>query len=105
MVADLAIVFCQTSAKYFHNSIADFRTNKAGTNIDLDPQDDGYWCKAGLVLPNAIGVIGSKDKIKFLKADTTSNSLVSNDLTINESIKIIDVDIDPSETGRFYVAY
>ena len=104
-MADLAIVFCQTSAKYFHNSIIDFRTNKAGTNIDLDPQDDGYRCKAGLVLPHAIGVIGSKDKIKFLKADTTSNSIMTNDFTINESQKIIDVDIDSSETGRVFVAY
>ena len=96
---------CKTSAKYFHNSIADFHKNKVGQNINLDPQDDGYRCKAGLVLPNAIGVIGSINKIKFLRDNTATNTLTETDFIISESLKIIDVDIDPYLVGRIYVAY
>ena len=99
------MMHCKTSAKYFHNSIGDFHTNKAGQNINLDPQDDGYRCKAAYILPNALGVIGSINKIKFLKSDTATNTLTETDLNISESVKIIDVDIDPSLIGRIYVAY
>lgn len=99
------MMHCKTSAKYFHNSIDDFRTNKAGQNINLDPQDDGYRCKAEYLMPNALGVIGSINKIKFFKGDTATNTLTETDFKISESLKIIDVDIDPSLTGRVYVAY
>ena len=63
---DIAVVFCDTQAKYFHNSISDFRTNEAGTNIAMTPQDDGYRCKSGYNGMEAIAVIGSVDSIKFL---------------------------------------
>ena len=80
---DLAIIHCKTSAKYFHNSIADFHTNKAGQTINLDPQDDGYRCKAVYVMPNSLGVIGSVNKIKFLKGETATNTLTESDFNIS----------------------
>lgn len=48
----------------------------------MDPQDDGYHCKSihFSKTSTSMGVIGSKNSIKFFKA--TSSELKERDLTI-----------------------
>ena len=55
----------------------------------MEPQDDGYWCKGGF----ANAVIGSRNRVKFYKADLALNTLTQRDFTLNEARRIIDLDI------------
>ena len=63
------IVYCESEAKYFYNNINDFRLNKSGKSIDLEPQDDGYRCKSVHIsdIGISMSIIGSKNRIKYFK--------------------------------------
>ena len=74
MSIDLAVVFCNTFAKYFINSINDLHTNQAGTNIAMQPQDNGYECKTSFIR-DTVTVIGARNAIKFLQVDAVSKAL------------------------------
>ena len=56
----------------------------------MEPQDDGYWCKGGF----ARAVIGSRNRVIFFKANSGLDTLKQIDFTINETWRIIDVDIN-----------